>query len=561
MKKSWIFFAVIAFILIYTRFISAETNITGQIITGETVTGKALQSSLALNITVTQPIPVLIIISPKNETYLRNESILINYSQANADTVWYNLDLGSNITITGPVYINISQGSHKIYLYGNNTYGLTSETIDFIANSTFFIILYSEYNGSTKGNSTDFISYTYEDLQNLDDIVLENTLYGKVLFGEAINITNDKINTDNLLDLDSNTQISLNRIELNSSELPNFNTSATLWIYNLSFTNPRILKDGAVCPSTECVKEIYEGETGTLRFHVTHFTTYSAEETPSAHPPGGGGGGEKEAPIEIIKEIKDNITLITKEITVSLEQGETILQDFNLVNNYKEVIIAKIEIFGIEKFLSLSETEIALPYEEIKTIKLNFSAPEGTPPDTYIGKIIIKAAGKTYESFVFINIQSEGSLFDVKLSIDKEKLPATPGSYIFYNTIIYNLGKYKEIDVNMKYTIKDSYEKIIFEGEGIEKIENYLEKEGKIKLPKNISNGKYVLSVKVDYEGKSAVTSADFDVQKRKLPLIWKILIPIIILIIILLILWKIGRKEEKKRKKDQEKRKDKLKY
>jgi hypothetical protein len=566
MKKREMFF-VFFMLILYISFISAEAEITGQSITGEAVTGKALQSSLALNITVSLPIPVISIISPKNATYLINESLLVNYSSVNADSLWYNLDLGSNITLNGPFYINVSQGPHTLYIYGNNTYQLTIENVSFVANSSLFVVLYGEYNGSTRGNSTDFINYTYEDLQSLNGIVLENTLYGKIRFNQAIDISNDRINSDNLLDLDSNSQISSNRIELNSTELPNFNTSATLWLYGLSFTNPRILRDGVVCPTTECIKESYSG--GILRFYVNHLATYSAEETPYTPPTsdggGGGGGGSSSSEIyydsPVVEVVEDNITLISDEITVSLEPGESILQDFYLMNNYPGTIEAEISFIGLENFLEVGETQFVLPYQEIKVIKLNFSIPEGTIPDNYVGRILVKSNGKIYESLVSIDVQSGESLFDVHLDLDKDKLPANPGSYLWFKTLIYNVGGEDEVEVFLKYTLKDSSGKIIFEGEDVAIVGSYLEKEGKIKLPRNIPDGKYVLSTNVNYEGKSAVTSVSFEVQKKKLPTIFKILIPVFVIFFLIFILWFIGKRSEKKRKREQEMNHESLKY
>ena len=37
------------------------------------------------------------------------------------------------------------------------------------------------------------------------------------------------------------TNISSNRIEVNTTALPNFNKSAVIYLYNLSFSDPRIL--------------------------------------------------------------------------------------------------------------------------------------------------------------------------------------------------------------------------------------------------------------------------------------------------------------------------------
>ncbi len=565
MKKREISFIFFMFILCIS-FLSADADITGQTITGEAVTGKALQSSLALNITVTLPIPVITILSPKNGTYLTNESILINYSSVNADNVWYSLDSGSNITLNSPVYINVSQGQHTLYIYGNNSYDSVTEMVSFVSNSSLFIILYSEYNGSTRGNSTGFIKYTYEDLQGLSSIVLENTLYGKIRFNQAINITNDRINSDNLLDLDSNSQVSSNRIELNVTELPNFNTSATLWLYGLSFTNPRILREGVICPTDECIKESYSG--GILRFYVNHLGIYSAEETPYTPPStggGGGGGGSSSTEVyddtPIIDIVEDNITLISDEIKVSLNPGETIFQDFYLMNAYDGIVEADISFVGIENFVSVSETNIILPYQEIKALKLNFSIPKDTPPDNYVGKILVKSNGVIYESVISIDVQSVESLFDVRLEMDEEKLPANPGSYIWFKTLIYNLGGDEDVEAYLEYSIKDSSGGVIFEGEDLVLVGDYLEKEGKIKLPRDISDGKYVLSTKIGYEGKTAVTSVSFDIQRRKLPKIWKILIPILVIFLLLFILWFIGKKDEKKRKREQEKKHESLNY
>ncbi|MGY4884631.1 MAG: hypothetical protein ACP5NZ_03590 [Nanobdellota archaeon] len=573
MKKRIVFIISLIILICNLGFIFSEEDITGQIITGEAVTGKALQSSLALNITVTYPVPIISIISPENETYLRNDSVFINYSSINADEIWYNLDSGSNITLSGPVYANISQGLHTLYFYANNSYGeFSTETVSFAANSSFLTILYSEYNGSTKGNSTDFLAYTYEDLQNLDEITLENTIYGKMKFNNPINITNDLINNDNLVDFDSNTNISFNRIELNPTAFPNFNTSATIWLYNLSFNNPRILRNGVLCPTSECIKESYtfpsEGESdGILRFYVTHFTTYSLEETPSTNPPSGGGGGgggssssEDSSVIIPSLEEEDNITLISDEVRISLKPGQYASEDFYLMNNYENILDAELSVYGVEDFMSLSETKVSLPYKEIKLIKINFSIPKDTSPDTYVGRITVSAGGKTYEAIVSIDVQSQEYLFDVSLNIDKDNLPVYPGDYILFKTSIYNIGE-DEVDASLIYTIKDSYGKIIFEGNELEKISGYFEKEGKIKIPKRITPGKYILSAKVESGDKTAVTSTIFDVEKKKISWFWILIISLLVILGIFFLLWLIGKSEEKKRKREKEDREEKLRY
>ena len=234
-------------------------------------------------------VPTLTIILPENETYIDNESLLLNYTASLEDFVWYNIDSGSNTTITGNTTFNTTSGGHTLFLYANNTNGETAKNITFTVNLTKFTVTYNEFDGSLKGTSTDFNKSSYEDLQNLSSVVLENTDHGKIEFNEAINLTDDSDLTDNQIDLDNYINISSNRIEVNSTALPNFNKSATLYLYNLAFSNPRILRDEVVCPSTICIQNSYSG--GTLSFNVTGFTVYSSEETPTDEEVGGGAGG------------------------------------------------------------------------------------------------------------------------------------------------------------------------------------------------------------------------------------------------------------------------------
>jgi hypothetical protein len=563
MKRDVFFITAILLCIILNQFASAEiandTPITGNMVV-DPVTGKLTSQKISMSIFIQTTAPFIQIISPKNNTYLKNESILLNYTITDGDYAWYNIDNSENITINYWTYFNASKGQHTLYMFSNKSENITSANITFTLNSSKFVILFDNYKGAYKGISTNFIDYSYEEIQGLNSIILENTNYGRVKFNEQINLTDDKINTDNILDIDSNVEISKNNIRLNSTELPNFNKSATIWLYNLSFTNPRILKDGEICPSSICIKESYSG--GTLKFNVTHFTSYSTEETPSEHinPPSGGGSTSpsKEITQHIPpEETGENITIISPEINVSLKPGQKTSENVYFVNNYPQNMKIKINISAVKKFVTASETEFELPYGEIKMITFNFSVDENTPPDNYVGKILIETPGKTYEILTSIDVESKSSLFDVSLKLDQTKLPVSQGGSIWFTTSISNLGEKTGVDIGIKYTIKDSNGKIIFEGQGTEIIDKYLEKNGKIKLPKNIPPGKYVLSARVDYEGKTAISSASFEVQNKKLATLQNILLATIILLVILIILWRIGKKEKERKKEEQEEKRE----
>ncbi|GAJ13299.1 unnamed protein product, partial [marine sediment metagenome] len=213
--------------------------------------------------------------------YLTKNNLLLDYSAPGADFVWYNFDnTPPNKTITTPIYFNTTEGPHTLYLYANNTYGNVSDNVTFAVDENKFKIHYGKWRGSNKGSSTNFNLSSYEDIQNLSNVILEHTGWGKIEFNEAINLTDDENPSDDKVNISANINISDNRIEINSIALPNFNKAATLRLYNLTLVAPvRILRDGSVCSSTICTEGDYSG--GTLIFNVTQFTVYSAEEIPS----------------------------------------------------------------------------------------------------------------------------------------------------------------------------------------------------------------------------------------------------------------------------------------
>lgn len=77
--------------------------------------------------------PNLKIIRPLNGVYFSGTNIKLNYTIGitDADSVWYNLDGGSNTTLTGNTTFDAADGNHTIYVFANNTYGLAKKNITF----------------------------------------------------------------------------------------------------------------------------------------------------------------------------------------------------------------------------------------------------------------------------------------------------------------------------------------------------------------------------------------------------------------------------------------------
>jgi len=526
MRWTLVFF-IVCFFIIINSFISAQ--ITGETVTGEVVTGEVAAQTMDLNISVIST-PSLTLISPENETYITNKNLLLNYSVSGADYVWYKLDSGMNITISSAIYFNTSNNVHTLYLYANNSQGTTAKSVTFTANSSKLQISNNKWNGSTKGSSTNFNAYSYEDLQNLSNVILEHTTFGKMLFLESINVTDDSNSSDEVLDLDSYINISQNRIEVNSTALPNFNKQATLSLYGLSFNNPRILRDGALCPSVICTGQAYSGNV--LTFNVTGFSVYSSEETPVESSPspsssGGGGGGG------IIK----SFTITPEEVKISLKQGAVSTKEIEIKNELNKQIDVSLEVLKIGDLIKISEKNFKLNAKESKKIILDVFARGNTVPDLYIGKILVKGGSSEEEILLLVEVESEQALFDVRIDIPEKYLSVFPGDDILAKTSLFNLGVDKRrIDVNLEYIIKSEQgEEIIRKDESVA-VETSLEHLVEMKLPEDIEIGNYIFYVKATYNGNVAISSTGFSVgeplEKEKIYIVFMVFFILIVIAI-----------------------------
>jgi len=359
-------------ILVSGTSITGDT-ITGEVITGEVITGDATQS-FGMNITITAgDKPTLEIKKPRNETYFDNHSIRLDYDIDDEDSKWFSIDDGANTTLTtDKYYFNVTEDTHILYLFAENSAGTNSTNVTFSINISTFKIEYTEFSGSTKGNSTEFTAYSYEEMHNLTNVTLEHTSFGKILFLSGINFTDDLDPYDNETDIGSNIIITSNSIEVNVAALPNFNRSASLEFYDLTFTNPQILVGGNVCPTSICTEESYTG--GVFKFNVTGFSVYTSRETPSTTTAttgaaaGGGGGSDTRTTVSIEKE--GDLDLMDVELEVinefkSVMPGEDLLVQmtiYNLLasglldfeieyivrNELGEVLLKESETIGIE---------------------------------------------------------------------------------------------------------------------------------------------------------------------------------------------------------------------
>ena len=513
---------LIAFALFSAYKINSQ--ITGSTVTGSTVTGEVTSAGASLSITLTGP-PTLILDSPKNDTYLIDKNLALNFIARSADLIWYNLDDTANITITGNTTFNTTNPSHTLYLFANNTHGLTFKSVVFSVNTTKLFVNYSDYKDA--GSSTDFNKSGFEEMQNLSGIILEIPGYGRIQFNEPINVTNDENPGDNLVDINSHVHISFNRTEINTTALSNFNKSATISLYNLSFINPRILKDGEVCPTSICTIGSYVA--GTLVFNVTSFSVYSAEETPTPPPIIRGGTGA-------VSKGK-NFSVNTEEIIIKLKQGETTKREIILTNDGNEKISFSLEATPlIAQFLRIDKTNFELEPGRAEIVALDFSIREETIPNFYLGKLIVKANGIEKEILIGIEIVTKRPLFDVNINLPEKFQNILPGEEIYYKIELFNLGDVnRQVDVSVEHKLLDmNGNEILSEHQSVA-VQTKLEYIKEIKIPENLPYGKYIIYVRAFYDGEVASASVWFNVGK-KVPDILKILLYTILFLIIVLL-------------------------
>jgi len=377
----------ITFLILFSSFLATNSDIIN--IVGKSIFNiKATYESLSLRINVDASAPDVTIYYPLNDTYNYKSGISLKYFVSDLfsdiSKVWYNIDNGNNVTLTGNTTFDVSsEGSHTLYIFANDSLGYlnNSKSITFFVDtSKAYIVIYNIYNGTT----TNFSSLNRTQQENISNMTLDILNYGKVVFNQNINISNDGNGFGDqpikVINLSAYSSISFNSIFINTNQLPQLDRQANLYLYNLTFSNPRILKDGTVCQSSLCHTISYSGRT--LIFNVTGFTTYSTEETPTTPSGpgggtsgGGGGGGTgerfKENPIEPIPQPVHkkgrlfDVTLLIPEKYRELFAGDTIVAEINIVNLRK---VGFVDI-NVEYYIEDKDKNVVFRGSEMKAVE------------------------------------------------------------------------------------------------------------------------------------------------------------------------------------------------
>lgn len=465
--------------------------------------------------------PSINIVIPINRTY-NYRNITINYSlptqEFPIDKIWYNADLSGNTKLTANTTIYLGEGNHALVFYANNSLGnWYNTTVYFTINTSFrYNISYAKYSG----NTTDFNSInTKIGFENITNLTLERPSFGKMVFLENINISQDDTN------LDAYTNIMPNYAVVNSSYLPFLNKSAIISLYELNFTDVKLMSEGTECLPPKCNKISYIN--GTLIFNVSHFSnSYYAldNSTTQAAPPGpSSSGGSSGGTGYTININLDLLALDRKIINVTLKQNENKREYLTLINNFNKDIDVEIDLNELQDFITFSNgldyTTINIKNNRTKTLQLIFSASTSTPPGIYFKNILITTNGITKKIPVIINLQSKDPLFDVIIKIIPQGGRILLNRKLLSEITITNIKSVSAdpLDANVKYKIYNSNGSLVYSDEETRGFERQITYVKQIELLYDLSPGIYEYYVSAEYENIIASSTSVFEISKDSL--------------------------------------------
>lgn len=365
--------------------------------------------------------------------------------------------------------------------------------------------IYSNFKGS---------NFSEINISNPFNLTLYNQ-FGKINFTVRINFS-EKVERGEDINLTKDVNISFNRIEVNSTSLPELNAKATLTFYNLTFINPRILKDGNICSEPSC--SIVSYKNGVLIFNVSGFdgfTVYYSEETPgiTAQVAATSAGGGAAKPIQV-----PVFSIDKNELKVSLEKGTGTKEFLKIKNNLNKKIIVILDVSSLKSFIVSREKVLVLtlfPGEE-RLIELNFFAPSSIQSGVYTGSIILTAEQVKKEIPVIVEVSSREKLFDISLEVLKDFREITPGENI---EVIVNVSRTSDVKANVlvELIIQDFNNTIISKTSRLIFVDNPVVFTEKILVPSTISIGKYLVVGKIIFNNQESIDSTTFYVVEKKI--------------------------------------------
>ena len=370
------------------------------------------------------------------------------------------------------------------------------------------------------GATTSLAGLTAAQLQSVAAFTVENTSAARVSFISSVNLTESDINFSDRRQF----ILTHNEIFINSTLLSALNHSANVTFYNLTFSNPQILRDGEVCSSSICAELSYAS--GSLLFNVSHFSSYTARETPTTPSPspspsggeggggsGGGGGGGGALPITEEPAEVSAIDVSPGRIKASLKPGERQGASIRIRNLLQEPVSVNLDS-SMNEYIFIFDTSFTLGPGQARTVQLLLDIDKDVVPNAYVGEITVIGGPTVKQIPVIIEVESEESLFDVNVEVLEKYKEVLPGEDVFAQIQVFNLKEGGRIDIDVEYTIRDVQGMITLGERETLAIDTQVEFVRDIRLPRDIAPGAYVFAVKIVRAGTTSVSTDVFEVKK-----------------------------------------------
>tara|TARA_B100000315_G_C14542855_1_gene571790 strand:+ start:1 stop:1080 length:1080 start_codon:yes stop_codon:yes gene_type:complete len=247
---------------------------------------------------------------------------------------------------------------------------------------------------------------------------------------------------------------------------------------------------------------------------VSFFVSPSGDDEVSPSGGGGssssgsvGGGGVSQVPTTRLF----SVILETYEQTIKLNKTSfgklAILNEENFDRGFN------IRVETLENVIFFEETNINIPPKESKTIEFKISAINEV--GIYPGKIIVTSGSTSKEVLVIINVETEVSLFDIKILIPRYMKVIVPNTNLKAQVDLIQMGLKEKIDVTLNYVIKDFVGNVYLKES--ETLAVYDQKSiDKEFYTQEFSPNDYVLGVELIYPDGVVVASSQFKIQEKK---------------------------------------------
>ncbi|MFA5953580.1 MAG: PQQ-binding-like beta-propeller repeat protein [Candidatus Pacearchaeota archaeon] len=266
-------------------------------------------NSFLVNVTNVADVSVVTLISPGNKKGDSDGNVTFSYNVSDSGVNIENCSLILN-NILNSTNISITEDTTQNFTLNNLAIGHYNWSINCTNNDSE--VYFSSTNNLSvfrfQGFTTNSTNLSDLDVSEISNFVIDNYPYGKINFSENVNLEEGA-------NLDDYIIIGLNSAYVNSSNLTFLNASARITLYDLTFTNPRPLKDGVFC--SDCTEVSYTG--GTFIFDVISFSNYSSEETPSSSEDVTTTSGGSGLPFN-----KINLNLTTQELKQKVSKYDTL---------------------------------------------------------------------------------------------------------------------------------------------------------------------------------------------------------------------------------------------